>query len=239
MFDNVLNRGNVPKTRFGWGTTISVAVHVGLLGLTIYLTTRPPPVKEDLTEVKFFAMAPPPPPPPPPPPKRHEAKVETKVKPRSDQLIQPREIPQEKPKEEEHQDKAPDPEEGVEGGVEGGMVGGVIGGVMGGVVGGSLGGTDVVPFGEGMTRPEYDRSELVHNLYTREASEAAIQGMVIVKCNVLADGSVRNCRVLKPLPFLADAVVARIQSMRLRPATFQGKPISIDYVFNFSFAPPR
>jgi protein TonB len=238
MFDSVLNRGNTPKTRFGVGTVISVAVHAGLIGLTLYLTTRPPPVKEDLTEVKFFAMAPPPPPPPPPPPKK-VTKVEKKVTPRSDQLIQPHEIPQDKPKEEEHKEAESAPDDGVEGGVEGGIAGGVVGGVLGGMVGGALGGTDVVPFGEGMTRPVLDKAELVRGIYTREALEAQVQGMIIVKCVVAADGSVRNCKVIKPLPFLSDAVVARIQSMHLQPATFQGKPVSIEYVFNFQFTMPR
>jgi protein TonB len=236
MFDSVLNRGNVPKTRFGWGTAISITVHVALVGLTIYLTTRPPPVKEDLTEVKFFAMAPPPPPPPPPPPKR-TTKVETKVKPRSDQIIQPKEIPQDRPKEEEHKDTPPD--EGVEGGVEGGMVGGVLGGVLGGAVGG-ITGTDVVPFGEGMTRPECDKAAMTTGIYAREALEAQVEGLMLVKCNVLVDGTVRNCRVLKPLPFLSDPMVSRLQSLRCsRPAMYQGKAVSIDYVFNFKFTVPR
>jgi periplasmic protein TonB len=243
MFDSVLNKGTVPKSRFGTGTIISIAVHLGLVALTVYLTTRPPPVKEDLTEVKFFASAPPPPPPPPPPPKKSTTKVEKKVVPKPDQIIQPKEIPQEKPKEAEpaKEDTSSSEDEGVEGGVEGGVIGGVVGGVIGGVVGGSLGGsgTDVVPFGEGMTRPTYDQSQLVHNLYTREATEARVEGMMIVKCNVLTDGTVKNCRVLKPLPHLSEAVINRIQSMRVQPASFQGRPIAIDYVFNFQFRLPR
>lgn len=240
MFDSVLNKGNVPKSRFGTGTVISIAVHLGLVALTVYLTTRPPPIKEDLSEVKFFAAVPPPPPPPPPPPKKSSTKVERKVVPKPDAIIQPKEIPREKPKEAEPEEASSD-DDGVEGGVEGGVIGGVVGGVIGGVVGGTVGGTgtDVVPFGEGMTRPQYDQGQLIHNLYTREATEARVEGMMIVKCNVLTDGTVRNCRVLKPLPHLSEAVIARIQSMKVQPATFQGRPIAIDYVFNFQFRMPR
>jgi protein TonB len=251
MFDSVLNKGNVPKSRFGTGTIISIVVHGSLAALVFYLTTRPPPVKEDFSEVKFFAAAPPPPPPPPPPPKKSSTvKTEKKVIKKPDAIIQPKEIPQDKPKEAEPQKEeasAPstDDDDGVEGGVEGGVVGGVVGGVLGGVIGGTVGGTlggqgtDVVPFGEGMTRPSYDTREFNHNLYTREAVEAGVHGMMIVKCVVMNDGTVKNCQVIKPLPHLAEAVVTKLESMKVTPATFQGKAISISYVFNFSFVAPR
>ena len=45
--------------------------------------------------------------------------------------------------------------------------------------------------------------------------------------------------MLKPLPLLDEAVVARLEAMRVGPATVQGRPISIRYVFNFRFALPR
>jgi protein TonB len=244
MFDAVLNRADGPKSRFGVGTAISVAVHVGLLGLALWLSSRPTVVHEPDPEVKFFAampVAPPPPPPPPPAPTKTAKKVEKKVTPKPTTLVQPKEIPEAKPPEAEPQPEASSDEAGQEGGVEGGVKGGVVGGVVGGTVGGTLGsqGTDVVPFGEGMTRPECDKVELARNLYTREALEAQVEGMMIVRCHILADGTVRNCRVIKPLPHLSEAVVAKLQSMTCKPGTFQGKPISIDYVLNFQFKMPR
>jgi hypothetical protein len=63
--------------------------------------------------------------------------------------------------------------------------------------------------------------------------------MMIVKCHVLADGTIRNCRVLKPLPHLSETVVKRLEGMKAKPATFQGNTIAIDYVFNFQFKMPR
>ena len=60
-----------------------------------------------------------------------------------------------------------------------------------------------------------------------------------LKCNILIDGSVKNCRVIKPLPHLSEAVLAAMGSMTCKPATFQGQPISIDYVQNFQFKLPR
>ena len=78
-----------------------------------------------------------------------------------------------------------------------------------------------------------------HNLYSREALEANIEGMMIVKCNVLADGTIRNCRVLKPLPHLSETVLKRLHSMKASPCIYQGQAIAIDYVFNFKFQMPR
>ena len=244
MFDSVLNKGNVPQSRFGTGTVISIAVHVSLVALVVYLTTRPPPVKEDFNEVKFFAAAPPPPPPPPPPP-AHKKQTEHKVVKKPDAIIQPKEIPTEKPKEAEpkkEEASSASDDDGVEGGVEGGVVGGVVGGVIGGVVGGTVGGTgsDVLAFGEGMTRPDFDKSILQRgDVFSREAREAQVQGLMIVKCKVLADGTVQDCRVIKTLPFLAETVVHKLESMKIKPATFQGKPVSVDYVFNLNFKLPR
>lgn len=251
MFAAVLNKGDAPRSRFGTGVIISVVVHVVLLALVVYLTTRPKVVEEVEPEVKFFAAMPPPPPPPPPPPAGGSStpKVEKKVekkKPKKDVLVQPKEIPVEKPPEAEP-DKKPDDDQpaGVEGGqvggVEGGVVGGVVGGTVGGVVGGVIGGTgtEIVPFGEGMTRPSCDRQALAHDLYTQAAREAHVEGMMIVKCQILSDGTVQNCRVIKPLPHLSDRVVERLQSMKCTPGTFQGKPISIDYTQNFVFKMPE
>lgn len=245
MFDSVLNKGNVQKSRFGTGTIISIVIHASLVAIVVYLTTRPPPVKEDVSEVKFFAAAPPPPPPPPPPPAHKKTQTEHKVVKKPDAIIQPKEIPQEKPKEAEPQKEEPassaSDDDGVEGGVEGGVVGGVVGGVIGGVIGGTVGGTgtEVVAFGEGMTRPVIDIPDLQRSLYTREAREAQVHGMMIVKCKVLNDGTIEDCRVIKTLPFLGESVIKKLQSMRAKPGTFQGKPISIDYVFNFNFQMPH
>jgi protein TonB len=96
----------------------------------------------------------------------------------------------------------------------------------------------LVPFSDGMTRPTYDANELVHDLYTREARDAQVQGLMMVKCSVLADGTVKNCRMIKSLQFLSDAVLDRLSHMKMKPATFEGQPVAIDYVFTFNFKLP-
>lgn len=234
MFDAVLNKSNVPKTRFGLGTVLSILVHVGLLGLVVWLSSRPTHINEPDPEVTFFAALPvaPPPPPPPPPKKKVQKKVE--VKPKPDAIIQPKEIPIEKPPEKEPEpEKSAGPDEGPDEGVEGGVEGGVAGGVIGGSIGG---GTDVVAFGEGMTRPVYDVRELTAKMVTREAREAGVSGMLIVRCKIFADGTLQGCQILKPLTFISESAVRVLHSSRVGPATIQGKPIAVNYVFNFRFS---
>lgn len=248
MFASVLKKGDVPRSRFGAGVVISIAVHVALVALVIWFSNHKPAEEDVEPEVKFFAAAPPPPPPPPPPgggaqqqPKT-EKKVEKKT-PKKDVIVQPKEIPVEKPPEAEPQKEepaAPEPggvQGGVEGGVEGGVVGGVIGGTVGGVIGGTIGGTgtDVVPFGEGMTKPECDKGELQRRAYSREALEARVEGKLILKCQFMADGSVKNCRVIKPLPHLGEQILKLLSEAQCKPGTYQGKPISIDMTIPFDF----
>lgn len=248
MFDSVLDRGQGPKPKFGLGATISVILHVGLFGLALWLSTRPPPVEEKEIEVTLKAtMAPPPPPPPPPPPaSSSKPKTQPKKPKKPDQIVQPKEVPKEVPKEAEPSEEPPQEEAseeevegGVEGGVAGGVVGGVVGGVIGGVVGGQLGGTgtDVLPFGAGMTRPEKISGPQPE--YTREALEARVAGTMIVKCVVTVEGRVERCRIIKPLPHMEKAVLDALTSSRYKPVTFQGRPVQVDYTFTLNFKLPR
>ncbi|HYO59238.1 TonB family protein [Archangium sp.] len=252
MFDSVLDRGQGPKTRFGLGTFISVVLHVGLFVLAVWLSTQPQKEKEKEVEVTFKqAMAPPmaaaPPPPPPPPPAKKKNPTKKPVVKKPDVIIQPKEIPQEKPPEVEPDPNAAEEEEAseeeVEGGVEGGVAGGVIGGVVGGVVGGVLGGqvgstgTDVLPFGAGMTRPEKMSGPAPQ--YTREALEARVQGLMIVKCVITTEGTIERCRIIKPLPHMEQAVLDSLYAQRYKPVTFQGRPVQVDYTFNIRLSLPR
>ncbi|PTL79115.1 energy transducer TonB [Vitiosangium sp. GDMCC 1.1324] len=254
MFDSVLDRGQGPKSRVGVGAFISVALHVGLFAGSIWLSTRPPKEKEKDVEVTFKqAMAPPtmaaapPPPPPPPPAKKKSNPTKKPVVKKPDVIVQPKEVPQEKPPEVEPDPNAAEEEETseeeVEGGVEGGVAGGVIGGVVGGVVGGVLGGqvgstgTDVLPFGAGMTRPEKLSGPAPQ--YTREALEARVQGLMIVKCVITTEGAVERCRIIKPLPHMEQAVLDSLYAQRYKPVTFQGRPVQVDYTFNIRLSLPH
>jgi protein TonB len=113
--------------------------------------------------------------------------------------------------------------------------------VAGGVIGGVVGGTGSIPFGEGMTRPKLisggngrDRPE-----YTREASLAGIEGMMVVKCVITTEGRVQHCQVIKPLAHMDQAVLEWLAGSTYSPVTFQGRPTQVSYVFNFSFKLPK
>jgi serine/threonine-protein kinase len=97
---------------------------------------------------------------------------------------------------------------------------------------------DVVPFGEGMTRPVLLQSGRPI-VYTREASAARVEGTMIVRCVITIEGKVERCNVIKPLPFMSDAVLEHLASQRFQPVTYQGKPVSVGYNFSVRLALPR
>jgi len=75
--------------------------------------------------------------------------------------------------------------------------------------------------------------------YTQEAVERGVQGQMTVRCVVAQDGSVRNCRVLRGLPFMNASVVEALERRRYHPATRQGKPLDVFYTFNLRLALPQ
>jgi protein TonB len=227
MFDSVLGHGTVPKSRFGTGAVVSVLLHIGVLGLAIYLSTARAGSKEKDISVVLKVAAPPPPPPPP------ASSHKEKKTPKKNQLVQPKEIPKEKPPEAEPEKK--DDEDAVEGGVEGGVKGGVVGGVVGGTLGGT--GTGTVAFGEGMTRPVLISGPNGKQApdYTPEARQAEVEGLMVVKCVITAEGTVTNCQIIKPVPHMEAAMLQWLAGAKYSPVTFQGHPQSVSYIFNFRF----
>ncbi|MBX5483647.1 MAG: energy transducer TonB, partial [Myxococcaceae bacterium] len=53
MFDQVLGRKGTSGTGVGIGTVVSVLIHVALLGVAIWMSTRPPPVEQKEPEITF------------------------------------------------------------------------------------------------------------------------------------------------------------------------------------------
>ena len=250
VFDSVLLPQKAPKSRFGAGAIVTVAIHAGVIGAVMLLSSRSVEPEQRLAEVKFFsgrAPAPGPVPAPPPPAAASAAAptptVEKKAEKRPrkvPQIIPPKEIPQEKPKEEEPEPQPP-PEPpvagpvvvpamatGEAGGVVGGQVGGVQGGQVGGVVGGTGSGTDVLPFGEGMTRPANIKTPPAFQC-PREAREAAIDGVLLASCTVTLEGDLRDCKIVKSLPFMDGVALDLLARWRVGPVTYQGRPVMVNY----------
>ena len=97
--------------------------------------------------------------------------------------------------------------------------------------------SDLVPFGEGMTRPVLiERAKPVS--YTPQALEAHVEGTMIVRCIITVEGRIEKCVVLKTLPFLERAVLESLYSSRYAPVTYQGKPVAVGYTFSVKLVPP-
>ncbi len=98
-------------------------------------------------------------------------------------------------------------------------------------------GDEPIPFQEGMPRPrELEGKDII---YTRKALAAKVEGSMVLKCVITREGRVENCRVLKGLPHMNEAVVEALQSRVYQPITLQGRPVAVDYVFNIRLVLPR
>ncbi|WP_375766327.1 TonB family protein [Archangium gephyra] len=94
-----------------------------------------------------------------------------------------------------------------------------------------------VPFQEGMPRPVQVQGKDI--VYTREALMARVEGTMVVKCTITQKGQVENCRVIKGLPHMNEAVVQSLTSRVYKPIQLQGKAVAVDYVFNIRVVAPR
>ena len=72
--------------------------------------------------------------------------------------------------------------------------------------------------------------------YTEIARKARIQGVVIVQAIIDKQGGVTNVKVLKGLPMgLEEAAVDAIKQWKFKPATLNGKPVTVYYNLTVNF----
>jgi len=207
-------------------TPVSIAMHAAVLAAFVL-----GPLLGDLQSPEpaiglraFFAepgiVAPPPPPPPP------AAAPRSAVKPKTpppvttaNTFVAPVEIP----------DQIARPSISVgEGGVAGGVEGGVEGGVVGGIVGGLP--TEIAPLAK--PRPqairvggeirEPKRLVYVPPEYPLIASQAGVQGMVILEARVGTDGHVLEASVLRGQPLFDEPAKAAVMQWRYQPLLLNG-----------------
>lgn len=96
---------------------------------------------------------------------------------------------------------------------------------------------EVLEFGTGMTPPQL-LSVGRPLVYTAEASRAGVQGLLVARCTISREGRVDDCRIIKGLPFMEQAVIDSLRSRQYRPVTFQGKPVNALYTFNVRLRMP-
>jgi protein TonB len=92
-------------------------------------------------------------------------------------------------------------------------------------------------FTQGPVRFDADRMTAPRRLsgpdpqYTPRAIEAQIEGSMLVRCILTADGTVYGCIVLKSLPFMDAAVIQALEHRRYTPALVDGRPVEVEYLF--------
>jgi protein TonB len=114
----------------------------------------------------------------------------------------------------------------------GGVAGGTGAGAKPGIVSGD---TTVLPFMDGMTRPNL--LSKVDPEYTREARDANVAGLFIGKCVIGTDGMLKRCKIVKGLPMMDQAVLSALTKWKYTPVIYQGKPVSVEYVIQVRLAP--
>ncbi|MGE6759360.1 TonB family protein [Corallococcus interemptor] len=252
MFESVIERRGVRSGRFGTGAWVSIGVHAGLLGLVFFISGRAPEtVEPPLVDVvyrvpaiqKGVKQAAQPAPATP-------SVTKPKPKPRTDRVpLHPKPLPTDLP------EAKPDPAPttvadaaattDATGTGESGPVGdpdgdpnstSPIGAVGVPVINTVSTGTEVLPFQGGMTPPKMLSGSQFN--YTLEARRAGVEGMIIAKCVITTEGRVRDCRIIKGLPFMDDAVLEALSSRTYQPLTFQGRPVNVSYTFNIKLKMP-
>ncbi|WNZ64812.1 energy transducer TonB [Myxococcus sp. MxC21-1] len=98
-------------------------------------------------------------------------------------------------------------------------------------------GTDVMPFGQGMSPPRLMGSPGIE--YTHQALAARVEGTMIAKCVITVSGDVTDCRIIKGLPHMNEAVLDALHNRRYTPVQYQGRTVSVSYVFTLRLKLPR
>ncbi|HEX5752802.1 MAG TPA: energy transducer TonB [Archangium sp.] len=249
MFQSVINQPGLSAGRFGTGMWVSLMVHAGVFAGMLGLSGKAAETIRNEPELVF--NVPQPPKGNPNPPKQVAAPTKPKPKPKTE-LVQPKKIPPPPPEETKTVEATPPPEDtepeetndlpyipgsdpnGVEqGGIPGAQA---IAGMALGNIGQSTG-EEVLPFGAGMTPPQLV-STGVPLQYSYEALRARVSGVIIAKCTITREGDVENCRIIKGLPFMDDAVLQSVTSRHYRPVTFQGRPVNVSYTFTVNLKLP-
>jgi TonB family protein len=129
--------------------------------------------------------------------------------------------------------------QGVVGGVQGGVEGGVTGGVASGVVSGVAGGvpqdqTVHDAHEDGVTMPKVLHKQ--EPQYTQAAKDAGIEGTVTLYIEVEPDGRAHHSRIEHSLhPDLDKSALDALSNWRFKPATKDGKPITVHATVEVNF----
>lgn len=113
-------------------------------------------------------------------------------------------------------------------------VGSGTGSGLGAGFGGGTGGGAYQP-GNGVSTPRL--LKIVQPQYTADAMRAKVQGVVVLECIVMPDGTVGETRVKKSLPFgLDEEAIKAARQWRFSPGVRQGEPVPVVINIELSFS---
>ncbi|NMO16258.1 energy transducer TonB [Pyxidicoccus fallax] len=250
MFNSVMERQRAG--RLGAGVWLSIGVHAAVFVAVLFISARPPPPapEPDPFEGRPWVV-----PMSPAAPQGTPAPAQPKqaVKPRTRRDTAPRQVqalPAEPlPAEPDATSSLTDEQAASS---DDGATGHPAGSTDCPPVDGPIGVTDVLmdqlvssysqteelhPFGPGMTPPVMLGGQPI--AYTPGALAAGVEGTLVAKCTITVDGQVKDCRVIKGLPHMNEAVLESLHSRRYRPVTYQGRPVSVSYSFTVKLKLPR
>jgi protein TonB len=236
MFESSLNSSSVPRRKLGVGALFSIAAHAVAVVAVIYAGRHIPAKTLEAPEVVFWRGEPPP---PPASLRRSDSPSPSPTAPRKASAPVPHEtfVPRESKKRVEVAVDKPSHTGGElreRPGPANGEADGRVGTTGTSEPDSALPPTNIVlPFGEGMNRPEL--VEGPEPIYKPEALAANLQGTVLARCVITTEGTLQGCRIIKSLRYLDQSVLDALARRRYRPVSFQGHPIAVDYVIEFKF----
>jgi protein TonB len=59
---------------------------------------------------------------------------------------------------------------------------------------------------------------------TREAADHHASGIALAQCVIDVDGTLCNCRMVRSVPYMDDAILAYLSAARYTPVLYKGKP---------------
>ncbi len=105
---------------------------------------------------------------------------------------------------------------------------------LGAGFGGGTGGGAYQP-GNGVSAPKL--LKIVQPQYTADAMRAKVQGVVVLECIVMPDGTVGEARVKRSLPFgLDEEAIKAARQWRFSPGTRQGEAVPVIVSIELSFS---
>jgi len=124
---------------------------------------------------------------------------------------------------------------GVVGGVAGVIPGGTVGGVVGGIPQPPPPAPPQAPVRVGGDIKEPKRIVDAKPVYPQIAQQAKIQGIVIIEAIIGKDGSVKEARVLRPVPMLDQAALEAVRKWKYSPTLLNGQPVEVVMTVTVTF----